>query len=620
MEITADVTKIKELKDYFFIVPDYQREYVWKPDDQVEQFIHDIENEYDPNPKTQKSYFLGSIIIVKNKEGKFDVIDGQQRLTTIIIALCAFRNLLEDQAKINKLSHTNSEYLKTAKELLYEFNIENDSMQSRMELQYKDSKGYLETLINGEPFIKDKSESIKKMDSAYIKLSNHFKGYLGDDADVDSLVSYLRYFLLKIELVVIESEDLGSALKIFETINQRGSGLNAMDLVKNLIFSKTDEKDFSTVKNIWKEITKQLENCNEKKPLRFLRYFLISRYHDGVIREDDLYKWIISPEGKQKIKYEAQPVAFANELHLASQRYSKLISATEAYTKVSENLPHVTHIGFINKQKSRHHLILLMALNDTFKEADLDYLAQQIESFYFFTNIMRVQSKYNENKFSNWAKLLRSATDLEDIKKIVNDSIYKNLCESYTNIVSSFKVRLDYEVHPLYRLRFILGRLENRVRVEAGLPIQTVSFFDQMQIEHILPQTPKDGKIPEAYENQQDYWSDVHSLGNVTLLESTINQAINNYNDLMGTWYSDKYGEYSNSNILLTQMMNPNFSIGKRTGPNKFIDDNQYKFETWKSAEIEKRKNILLNLAKRTWKVNGLEIKPIEVENLVEQS
>ena len=66
MKIDAKVQSISKLKDYFFLVPDYQREYVWKPDDEVEQFLIDIENEYSPDAKEQRNYFLGSIIIVNN--------------------------------------------------------------------------------------------------------------------------------------------------------------------------------------------------------------------------------------------------------------------------------------------------------------------------------------------------------------------------------------------------------------------------------------------------------------------------------------------------------------------------------------------------------------------------
>lgn len=92
MKIDAKVQSISKLKDYFFLVPDYQREYVWKPDDEVEQFLIDIENEYSPDAKEQRNYFLGSIIIVNN-DRCFDVVDGQQRLTTIMLSLCVFRDL-----------------------------------------------------------------------------------------------------------------------------------------------------------------------------------------------------------------------------------------------------------------------------------------------------------------------------------------------------------------------------------------------------------------------------------------------------------------------------------------------------------------------------------------------
>lgn len=57
MKIDAKVQSISKLKDYFFLVPDYQREYVWKPDDEVEQFLIDIENEYSPDAKSSVIIF-----------------------------------------------------------------------------------------------------------------------------------------------------------------------------------------------------------------------------------------------------------------------------------------------------------------------------------------------------------------------------------------------------------------------------------------------------------------------------------------------------------------------------------------------------------------------------------
>ena len=139
MEIKANKKSVCELKDFYFSVPNYQREYVWKADDQVEQFLVDIDNEYEEDSKEQQSYFIGSIIIVKNNKGKYDVIDGQQRLTTIMLTLCAMRDLLEEQ----NLDKKQKQYLKTIQELLYDFDTRTDQEEIRLELQYDESKGFL---------------------------------------------------------------------------------------------------------------------------------------------------------------------------------------------------------------------------------------------------------------------------------------------------------------------------------------------------------------------------------------------------------------------------------------------------------------------------------------------
>ena len=66
IEVKSDVLTITKLSDYFFVVPDYQREYVWKAEDHVERFLEDTDNE----AVSKQSYFIGSIIVVRNDNGK----------------------------------------------------------------------------------------------------------------------------------------------------------------------------------------------------------------------------------------------------------------------------------------------------------------------------------------------------------------------------------------------------------------------------------------------------------------------------------------------------------------------------------------------------------------------
>lgn len=601
MEIKAEVKSISKLKDYFFLVPDYQREYVWNPDDQVEQFIIDIDNEFDPQVKNDKQsgYFIGSIIIVEN-EGKYDVIDGQQRLTTIILALCAFKDIL----KTLELDDKQKKYLQTIQELLSDFDINTDESMFRLELQYEESKDFLSKLLTSQSFDDPATPSIKKMEKAYEKLLHHFESYR--NSGVELLTSFVRYFLTKIELVIIESENLSSALKIFETINQRGAGLNAMDLVKNLLFSQAKEAEFQSIKETWKQISSNLQDCNEdSKPLRFLRYFLMARYYDdGVIREDDIYRWIISPEGKASTKYEDEPLMFAKELNVFSKRYSELVLATELL-KDGGNYPKVTNIGFVNKYKSRQHLILLLSLHHSADKTVVNHLAEQIESFFFYSNTMGIQAKNNERLFSTWAKKLRNLKSVQDVATVVDNTMLPYIKHRIGEFRSIFLSIPHKAYNPLYRLRYILGKMENTVLDKIGMPLKGHEFFNGLQIEHILPKTPKNGFMPEEFNDEEEYMNYVHKLGNVALLESTINQAVNNYNDLSNNWFELKQNEYKKSDIITTDLLDHDYTIGANTAVTRFKADSEYSFKTWDKGSILKRQSILLELAFETWKVNG---------------
>ena len=611
MEINAAVHSISKLKDYFFLVPDYQREYVWKVDDQVEQFLEDIDNEYDSRKIDQKSYFIGSIIIVKNA-GKYDVIDGQQRLTTIVLTLCAFRDLLSGLS----LDDKQQKYLKTIEEWLSDFDIETDETQVRLELQYDESKDFLSNLILGQTYSDEVTASIKKMQQAYECIKDHLIGYLDENKtqsyekadinkDIDALVLFARYFLTKIELVVIESENLSSALKIFETINQRGAGLNAMDLVKNLLFSQAKESDFQKIKDRWKEINRNLQACNEEQsPLRFLRYFLMARYHDGILREDEIYKWIISAEGKKATSFETNPLQLANELVKLSKRYADLVNAT-MYKRDGGEYPAVTRIGFINKYKSRQHLVLLLALKEGADKSLIETLANELESFFFFSNSMGIQAKYNERLFTQWAVALRKVDDPQELALVMNNTLVPYVKEKLGAFKQAFLNLHHTHYNSLYCQRYVLGRIENTLRKQAGMTEHGLLFIDSLQIEHILPQTPKEDVLTDEFDDKDDYNNSVSMFGNVTLLESNINQAVNQCNDLTGDWFEDKQKEYAKSDILCTNLLHHEYGIGKQTQLNTVKADYAYTFDSWDKQAIQNRQQILLKLVFNTWLLNG---------------
>ncbi|MBC7751382.1 MAG: DUF262 domain-containing protein [Candidatus Saccharibacteria bacterium] len=597
MKIDAQVKSVKKLKDYFFLVPDYQREYVWKADDQVEQFLMDIDNEYDEKTEEQESYFIGSIIIVKNKN-KYDVIDGQQRLTTITLTLCAIRDLLKHQ----NLDAKQKNYLNIVEELLYSFEPDTEETVLRLELQYEESKDYLNKLILDEQYIGESTASILKMQAAYAAIYQYLESYL--QRGIAALIKFTRYFINNIDLVIIESEDISSALKIFETINQRGAGLNAMDLVKNLLFSQANQNQFNTIKETWKKINAALQRCGEEEnPLRFLRYFMMARYHNGILREDDIYKWIISNAGKSILKFETQPVALAQEIEFMSQRYADLVNATKMLRDGSE-YPNITNIGFLNKYKARQHLVMLLALAKKADKEAINYLAKQIESFYFVTNTVGILGKSNEHSFASWVISFREKSTINEIKQAVEKTLVPYLLERLDTLKFKFlNIRHD-AYNPQYRQRFILGQLENQARIQVGWPEFNFNQIAKLEIEHIFPQTPKNGILPDEFLDKADYNNTIYKLGNVTLLESVINQAINNMNDLNANWFEQKQQEYAKSNLLTVNLLDHHYTIGKNTAINRFKDDKNYIYPVWSKEAIVERQNILLDLALDVWRIN----------------
>ena len=85
----SDLTVEKTFKE-FYIVPDYQREYVWEAEKHVIQLLNDMYDAYSANK--DKEYFIGTTVVFNNN-GQLELIDGQQRTTTLFLMLCAFRNI-----------------------------------------------------------------------------------------------------------------------------------------------------------------------------------------------------------------------------------------------------------------------------------------------------------------------------------------------------------------------------------------------------------------------------------------------------------------------------------------------------------------------------------------------
>ncbi len=163
----------------FYAVPDYQREYVWQTA-QVEQLLSDILSEMPAKPSEAPpaEYFIGSIVVCPNASGVLDLIDGQQRMTTLFVTLCAIRDRLEalrDTVETPINGQLSSQSMD---------DWGNSRHRYRLDLQYEDAQGVLAKLIGREQAgAKFGTNSAENIANAYTTALQFLTRELGDDAD-----------------------------------------------------------------------------------------------------------------------------------------------------------------------------------------------------------------------------------------------------------------------------------------------------------------------------------------------------------------------------------------------------------------------------------------------------
>lgn len=577
---------VNNLFKNFYLVPDYQREYVWE-EKHVNQLMEDIYEEFDNNK--QSEYFIGSMVVCASDDNFFEVIDGQQRLTTLFLCLCALKKYLKyydaDFSDIEGMLFSKRRDAKGKLIATY-----------RLVLQYEHSLEILEQVANDVVPNSDLIGSALRIAEAYNYILRFIETNLKNKEDLEL---FLGYFLNNVKLIQIETPHISDALKIFETINERGVGLNPMDLLKNLIFRQIKKKEFDRLKIEWKKITSLLEN-NDEKPLRFLRYFIMANYSvknskgEEIIREDEIYNWITKDENIAQCNYEEKPFEFVKFMLSNADAYIKFINGRDSNGNNNAYLDNIKRLS----GSFRQHLMLLLAAKDLEKSL-FDYLAKQIEVLIFFYIITKEQTKEFERKFSRWAKEIKKIRNKEDLNKFLENYLMSEIDSKKSDFENAF-LRYTAKTLQQYRLRYILAKLTQYIDQ------QYLGYYDDrdlssyimkgIEIEHILPNTPTPELRSSFGEGYDDYKI---KLGNLTLLEKPINiVAGRNYFQL-------KLPEYKKSKFYLTKSINMLDVVGKNSSINRI---NQFlkSFTTWDKITIDERQSIMKGLANQIWKIDLL--------------
>ncbi len=276
MKITTLDRTVADLLKEFVFIPRFQRPYSWEKD-QVEQFWDDtiVENKSD--------YFIGSIVLYR-QGNEFGIVDGQQRITTLLLMLCALRNAFEEKGLTSLATALHAIIERTDVDAKKRYVLRTETsfpfLQDRM-LRYGDPELDIQPSPE-ESLLHDMFLFLaKKIEDAV----NSWPQQKTKSAKTEGILKTIRDRLLGLKLITVELDNDDDAYVVFETLNTRGKDLEVSHLVKNHIsrLMKASNKDLDALKLKWTKMLETFETTEAELDVdSYIHHYWLSRSKEYV--------------------------------------------------------------------------------------------------------------------------------------------------------------------------------------------------------------------------------------------------------------------------------------------------------------------------------------------------
>lgn len=547
-----------------FIVPIFQRNYSWQKS-QYEQLWFDILRA--SKFKEKQNHFIGSIVYIDmgtpaGRPQQLLLIDGQQRLTTISILLCAIKDYVQKfnlETKLINLAKIKNQFLYNSDEI--------DEDRYKLLLNVQDKETYIK-LIDNTIF------TVNKPATNIIKCYEFFYERIEDFIKQHGQIDEIYAGIFKLSLVSISlDKDSDNPQMIFESMNSTGKDLSQTDLLRNyLLMDLTPEKQTKLYKTYWKPMEELFGEDIYKNDLNkfdyFIRDFLTLKSDTGhICKINNVYenfkryyldnnceKFVVLKDLFTYAKYYACIDLLQekdDELKLYWQEFKKLDS-------------HVVYPFLLKLYDDYSRQILI--------KEDFKKILQVVISYLWRRAICEIPT----NSLSKTFAILYQAVDKDDyVNSVIKAFVFKS---SYKRFPSDYEVREKLQTKDIYHFRlrkYLLEALENYYHKEP-IDLNTANYT----IEHIMPQN-----IEHNLSWQQmlgEDWQEVHSI----YLHTLGNLTITGYNAEMSnkSFWEKVNGEsgFKHSHLKLNE------SIAQ--------------CDVWNKKAIQRRTNILTDIILKIWK------------------
>ena len=475
MDIKPSYMSFDKLLDYAYSyrVPHYQRNYSWTKQDQLKDFWEDIRLSVDEDSE----HFIGAMYFVPDGANSLFILDGQQRLTSLLLILKVLQN--EFSLIDNESAHP---HLGTISNSLYNVPRGKTEKVPKILLNISDREYFIKLAIapdhdsNGNEIIPSPTRTSQQLIcDAYKYFSGVMNSYFADMGQ-DHLTNFYCKFVNKITMLCVEINSLEDAQKIFETLNDRGLELSESDLIKNYLlnfYEITDESIKVQLCEKWDVALNQLKG----QVSQFLKHFMNYKY--GQIRTNDIYKKV-----KEKVIDRDEANLYFNEFIENCEIYKNIDDPSDDFWEDKQITKLLLDLKTLNVQQVR---MLILALYHKYYQSDKDFFKKTLKKIVCFTFSYNTICGNNPNALESFYVSL--ANDIYN-NRIEKTGIKKKINEKFISR-EEFKLKfLNYSSTNSKIIKYILIEINNKILNDNHTgELCTIIDNADVNLEHIIPKT-----------------------------------------------------------------------------------------------------------------------------------
>ncbi len=482
--------------DSYYQIPDYQRPYQWT-EENCEKLLDDLFSSYEYYKGS--GYFCGSLVlIVINTDSEtnaetYDIVDGQQRLSTFILLAKVLADLYNDCL--------DPEYL----EYLQESWKDRYTERKRLSFNTIGSNAEDDFAYALEHFNDSQASKNKNNKNNYLKNAVCLKDYLREK-EIENINKFIEWLYSNVVFITITCPDADKALRIFNVLNARGLALNATDIFKGELLKKlTEEKEQEELATRWEDLYQKCLDNGFTMEILFSQYLVY-----------------LEPKTSRE-KMEKRLVTWFKNLNKTPLEYLDGVEDFyNAYVEVLEMPDRYAHL-LSYKEDNYWRVILCASLLHRYNESEIGALKELLVKFYYQNWVAEQTKTTRSQTCCNIINALKEKKSVENIasivKKYFND---KNITQRFkenlqdSNLYTKFYLINGKSGKKNSWLKPILI-LANYFMSDNANPTY-IKMDDDLHVERILPQNPDPSSqwVKDFSEEERELYT--HSLANLTLL------------------------------------------------------------------------------------------------------